>query len=338
MNLLVGTTPVEIRAANSAGLARDITLSGVLSGAGGFNKTGAGRLTLTASNTYTGPVTITEGVLDVSGSTAATSVTTVDLGGTLAGTGTVNGPIVLQNGGVISPAADNEGTLNAASLTWNAGGILRIQVGASSDRLALTGALTKGSAGTFPVAFQFGAYPVAGTVLTLATFGSTDFAATDFTATGGLFGTFAIAGNALTFTVKDPPGTAYKQWLEQYSLPLDARGVADDPDFDGSSNLLEFVLAGNPAVAGAGGIQTIKVTVGQEDYPALAFVRRTQVGDTELEVRASADLSFQTNLGTVLVSATPRGDGSEDVIFRSSVPLTQLPRQFLRLFVSIPNF
>src|SRR5258708_6546299 len=40
-------------------------------------------------------------------------------------------------------------TLHAASLTWNGGGELDLALGTASDQLALTGALTKGTAGAF---------------------------------------------------------------------------------------------------------------------------------------------------------------------------------------------
>ena len=45
---------ITIKAADVADAERSITLNGPLSGAGGFTKTGGGRLTLGAANAFTG--------------------------------------------------------------------------------------------------------------------------------------------------------------------------------------------------------------------------------------------------------------------------------------------
>ena len=64
------------RAANRPGDCRlgmaavDAQLSGVLSGSGGLTITGDGMLELTASNTYTGPTTVSGGILRLSNSAA----------------------------------------------------------------------------------------------------------------------------------------------------------------------------------------------------------------------------------------------------------------------------
>ncbi|MEY3898044.1 MAG: hypothetical protein RLZZ214_3565 [Verrucomicrobiota bacterium] len=57
--------------------AMDATLSGVLSGGGGFTKTGPGVLALSNANTYTGSVSVADGVLRLQ---SATALTTANLG------------------------------------------------------------------------------------------------------------------------------------------------------------------------------------------------------------------------------------------------------------------
>jgi autotransporter-associated beta strand protein len=68
MNMTLGSTNgnIAFQAEDSAGTARNISLSGVLSGTGGLNKTGAGVLTLSGVNTYTGDTLVTAGSLVLS--------------------------------------------------------------------------------------------------------------------------------------------------------------------------------------------------------------------------------------------------------------------------------
>ena len=65
MDMTLGTAGggVTIRAANSAGTAQNITLTGILGGSGGFIKTGAGTLTIRGNNTFNGGITVKEGEL-----------------------------------------------------------------------------------------------------------------------------------------------------------------------------------------------------------------------------------------------------------------------------------
>jgi len=58
---------------------------------GSLTKIGTGRLDLTGANTYTGPTKVNGVVLKVDGS--ITSNTFVNHGGTLTGTGTINGNV-----------------------------------------------------------------------------------------------------------------------------------------------------------------------------------------------------------------------------------------------------
>lgn len=63
-------TPFTFQAADAANTAHNITLNGVLGGAGSFNKTGGGVLTLTGGatgNTYSGGTTLTAGTLNING-------------------------------------------------------------------------------------------------------------------------------------------------------------------------------------------------------------------------------------------------------------------------------
>jgi len=126
----------------------DARISGVMSDAAGINKTGAGTLELSTTNTYVGPTNVNAGTLLLSGSTASSSAVSVNSGGTIAGAGTVNGSLTLVSGGAVAPGS-GVGKLNAASSTWQGGGIYKWEIsdasaaaGSGYDLLNLTGGLT----------------------------------------------------------------------------------------------------------------------------------------------------------------------------------------------------
>ena len=200
---------IAIKAADAGDVARNITLGGPLSGAGGFTKTGGGRLTLGAANTFTGAVAVNGGALDVDGSVGAGADLAVNSGGVLTGDGTIGRAVALNANAAIMPGGGAPGSaLTVDSLAWNAGGALAFNLDATSNHLAVTGALTKGEAG--PRHFVFGTGPgfAIGNVYTLVTFGSTDLTASDLSYSGlppGFIGAFTVASNSILFEVFGPP-------------------------------------------------------------------------------------------------------------------------------------
>ncbi len=103
-----------------------VTLSGVLSGNGGLTKQGSGYLNLNGTNIYTGTSTVAAG--------------------TLQGSGTNSGPIVVQSGANLSAgAAFATGTFTVSNVTMNPGANLVIDASttsSNSDLVNVRGALT----------------------------------------------------------------------------------------------------------------------------------------------------------------------------------------------------
>lgn len=152
-------------------------VSGVIVGAGGsLVKTGSGTLTLSGTNTYTGTTTVNAGSLLVDGSIASSSLTTVNSGAALHGSGTV-GPASINAGGFLVPGpVGTPGSINVAgSLAFQSGAFYIVQVNPSTASTTnVTG--TASLAGTVGAVFAPGSYV------------SRQY--TILTAAGGLTGTF----------------------------------------------------------------------------------------------------------------------------------------------------
>ncbi|HEV3079466.1 MAG TPA: autotransporter-associated beta strand repeat-containing protein, partial [Gemmataceae bacterium] len=126
------------------------TFAGLLSGSLALTKIGAGTLTLTGNNTYTGPTTINAGTLLVNGTQPNSSVS-VFAPGTLGGVGTT-GPV---NAGIDTPATAGGtvapgnpiGTLNTGSIVFTQGANFNVDIngttpGTQFDVLNVTGTVT----------------------------------------------------------------------------------------------------------------------------------------------------------------------------------------------------
>jgi autotransporter-associated beta strand protein len=138
-----------------SGVIRDGTSATALTLSG----TGTG-LTLSNTDTYTGATMINGGTLDVSGSIATSSLTTVNSTGTLTGAGTV-GATTVASGGTFAPGNGAPGSSMAVngSLALQSGAIYMVQINPTTSSFAsVTGGVSLSSRATVDASFASGTY------------------------------------------------------------------------------------------------------------------------------------------------------------------------------------
>jgi autotransporter-associated beta strand protein len=122
-----------------------IGISAALSGTGGLIKQGLGTLTLSGSNSYTGPTVVEDGVLLIIGDSSGMGEITVETGAILGGTGTLGSVVV---SGILAPG-NSPGLLTVeGDLTMETGSTLLVEFTGTTpgtfDQLAVGGLFTAG--------------------------------------------------------------------------------------------------------------------------------------------------------------------------------------------------
>lgn len=200
VNVLAGTVDIW---SNDIGDARDRYSPEVRqyyeNDIGGLKKVGGGELVLTGNINYTGPTSVTGGLLTVDG-TIATSALSVAEVGIIGGTGTL-ASLIAESGGVVAPgnSANPFGTLSVTgNATFRPGSFLWVRSGVNGDpysKLSVGGVTTLEGGNVIVKADQG--------VWNLRTRGMRIL-----TSTGGVNGTFAGVSSDLAFL---KPTLAYEK-------------------------------------------------------------------------------------------------------------------------------
>jgi hypothetical protein len=130
--------------------------------------------------------------------------------------------------------------------------------------------------------------------------------------------------------VEEPPALTWREWQLEKLADETLDGPEDDPDLDGSSNLLEFVfgtepLAANPPVA---------TPLSQIDGHLVLLIPRVLGRQANLVVEVSETL-VHWDFGPEVTEVI--SNGGEALLVRDLTPLDQAgPRRFMRLRASLP--
>lgn len=312
-------------------------------------KEGAGKWTFSGTNTYTGTTAVNGGTLLINGDhTAATGAITVNGTAILGGSGTLGGAVSVTENAKLAPGT-TAGTLTTSANVSGSGTLALELDGASADQLALTGTgvlyistlkldvATLAGGATLPV------YVIVNSASAIT--------GTAFASVTGI-----PSGYTLTYNYNDGvdsnnialvSGTAspFASWTASNGLVGGDAAPGADPDADGLSNLIEFIVGGQPNPANPNASSSALVPTQEIIGSNLVFTyRRADLSTTEAGLVITAE--FGTNLsawttavngvGGVTITETPDGFGSGIDKVEVSIPMGTETELFARLKAVLP--
>ncbi|MCX6877924.1 MAG: autotransporter-associated beta strand repeat-containing protein, partial [Verrucomicrobia bacterium] len=211
-----------------------------------LTKTGSGTQTLSGANNYGGGTIINAGTLVVAnttGSGTGSGAVTVQSTATLAGTGSISGNVSVASGGFVAPGNAGTGTLTVASAALTGTYQCQLDV-ASGDQVVISGALTVNPGATIAVS-TLGTPAAASYVI--ASYGSLVGGAPAVTGIPDGY----VLDTATAGQLKLVKSGGFSAWADTWPGLTD-KTPGGDPDGDGISNLLEYVIGGDPRVSSTG--------------------------------------------------------------------------------------
>jgi autotransporter-associated beta strand protein len=286
----------------------DTTIASNISGTGNsLTKQGAGTLTLSGTNSYTGATTVN--------------------GGTLAGTGAPGSALTVASAATLAPG-NGIGTFACAGASIASGSTLAVQINSTAvtaDKLLSTAPVN--ITGVIANFTDLGSGIItAGTKLVIA-----DYTGTTLTGTFGGYAegaTVSVGSNTFTLSYADTSritltsttsASPYDSWATTKGLdgtPGKNPAFDADPENDGIANGLEWILGGNPLAQDAASLVTVSATAAAG--LTLTFNREEDsIGQAVLTVETDTDLAGPwstfatvgaTGSGSVTINTTPDPD------------------------------
>jgi hypothetical protein len=273
-------------------------------------------------------------------------------GGTLGGAGTFQGPGVIQSGGALQPGS------NIGTLTWNGplavenGGVIEIEIGGTAsgqyDAVNVSGAVTMNGALNLQFVNGFGSNVQPGHVFDVITAGSPIVTGLNGSrvSVAGSYGTFEVqlvnGGKTLRLANYQAGAVTFNAWANRYNLSGANAAWNADPNNNGILNLLEYALGLDPtAVGGSRGTNVGTVTDGTSKYLSLSYTKPTGADAPtdiayvpELATSLTAPNWSSSSVDIVTHSITPGPGNLETVTIRSAHPISAGGKQFLHLKVT----
>ena len=317
----------------TASPAPDLTLRAELeaadSGTSGINKAGAGTLLLAGGLIHSMPGTFTVS------------------GGTLLGTGSLTGPLVVNAGGTVSPG-DGVGSFSTGDFTLAGTAVFDIN-GATSDQMTVLGNITASPGAVIAI----NATTPSASSYVLATWsGALTGPVPNVTGIPAGYAVDLMTPGQLRLVTASSPFAA---WAAAAGLTAGNNGPADDPDNDGSANVLEFALGGNPLSAtDRGGVVGRVESVGGSPahtftilarsgavFAAAGTAQSAAVDGITCRVEATADLQAWTVPVTPVTPALDAGlppapTGYAWFTFRTPGPVSSAAKEYFRVKVTMP--